>query len=209
MKLLIKTGFVLGPVFFFLSLGRNIFAHETDVQEAVEPETMTTSLNPVLVIGATGATGKHVVRQLLDQQRPVRVIVRSEERMLFLLQNHTNENLLQVTEASLLNLTDSELEELVQDTDAVIQTLGHNMDLAGIFGQPRDLVAQATKRLTQAQLATINKRKFVLMGTVGVFDQGDTIRSWSDRAVLNVLRWTLVSNFVSYTFVTFTISAYS
>ena len=38
-----------------------------------------------LVVGGTGNTGKHVVRKLLDLGYPVRVVVRSKERMLSVL----------------------------------------------------------------------------------------------------------------------------
>ena len=40
----------------------------------------------VLVLGGTGQTGRHVVRQLLQEGHTVRAVVRSKERMLELLQ---------------------------------------------------------------------------------------------------------------------------
>ena len=49
----------------------------------INQRSMTTTTT--LVVGCTGATGKHVVLQLLQQKQHVRAIARSKERLLALL----------------------------------------------------------------------------------------------------------------------------
>jgi uncharacterized protein YbjT (DUF2867 family) len=56
-----------------------------------------------LVVGASGATGRLLVEQLLDQGEPVKIIVRSIESMPDLLKRHDQ---LAITVASLLDMTD-------------------------------------------------------------------------------------------------------
>jgi len=170
------------------------------------------SSSSVLVVGATGATGRHVVHQLLQQGRPVKVIVRSEERMMSLLQEIDEsyddstkkvsekdyQTLLTVKEASLLDLTEQELSEQVQDSMAVVQCLGHTMNFQGLFGHPRRLVTDAaihlTKALMAASLADNEPKKFILMGSDGVSNPipgKDNDRSLSERIVLFLLRYLL------------------
>jgi nucleoside-diphosphate-sugar epimerase len=72
------------------------------------------------VAGATGATGKFVVQQLLDKGHNVRVIARSKERMISLLNEQNadyHQDHLSVTEASILDLPSTTLEELTKDCD--------------------------------------------------------------------------------------------
>lgn len=69
----------------------------------------------VLVVGATGATGKHLVHQLLQKKHNVRAIVRSKERLLSLLGEIEPDpqiaSGLDTIEASVLDLTQDELEK--------------------------------------------------------------------------------------------------
>jgi len=151
-----------------------------------------------LVVGATGATGKHVVKQMLNLGHHVKVIARSKERMLDLLKEekaNDKTKLLDVTEASLLDLKQEELEKLTQGCDAVVQCLGHNMTFEGIFGHPRRLVTEATQRLTTAAAASKapdgGQPKFILMGSNGVANPNgmDEIRPRSERTIIFLLRY--------------------
>lgn len=170
---------------------------------STEEEECDGNMSAILVVGATGATGKHVVHQLLNQGRQVKVVVRSKERMLQALNNidETAKPLTQVppgltiTEASLLDLTDDELMEQVKGTDAVVSCLGHNVSIKGLWGHPRRLVTDASRRLTNAMMKTNAKRssssnppKFILMNSEGVAREGDTIRPFSERMIIFLLR---------------------
>lgn len=117
-----------------------------------------------LVVGATGATGRLLVKQLLDRGETVRVIVRSS-----LPEEIATLSNLSVIQASLLDLDDGALAQHVQGCDAVASCLGHNLTLRGIYGQPRRLVTDAARRLCRAIKANKPAQpvKYVLMNTTG------------------------------------------
>jgi len=119
----------------------------------------------IFVAGATGATGKWLVKFLLDEGHQVAAVVRSVDRLLPETQTHPNISLKQ---ASLLDLSDQELKELVSGCNAIASCLGHNMTFKGMFGEPRMLVTDAARRLCQAVIANQNPApiRYVLMNTV-------------------------------------------
>ncbi len=92
--------------------------------------------------------------------------MRSPDRLPEAVKNHPN---LSVTQASLLELSDAQMAQQVAGCDAVASCLGHNLTLKGIFGPPRRLVTDATRRLCQAIQANQPRKpvKFVLMNTTG------------------------------------------
>ena len=119
-----------------------------------------------LVVGASGATGRLLVEQLLEQGEQVKIIVRSVDNLPdSLIQN----DLLSITEASLLNMTDTELLEQVQGCRAVASCLGHNLTFQGMFGHPRRLVTDGVQRLCRAIENTRPDTpvKYILMNTTG------------------------------------------
>jgi uncharacterized protein YbjT (DUF2867 family) len=145
-------------------------------------------MTQTLVVGASGATGRLVVSELLERGHHVSVVVRSIDR---LPENMRNDPRLSVTEASLLNLSDAELRRLVDGGDAVVSCLGHVVSFKGMYGAPRDLCTQATRRLCKALEDTKppDKAKFILMSSVGVRNPSmDPPRTAFDRALLFVLR---------------------
>lgn len=120
----------------------------------------------ILVVGASGATGKLLVAQLLEREHQVRAIVRSPEKMPEALRNNPN---LTLTKASLLELSDAEMAQQVKGCGAVASCLGHNLTLKGIYGKPRRLVTDAARRLCNAIRANQPEKtvKYVLMNTAG------------------------------------------
>jgi putative NADH-flavin reductase len=119
-----------------------------------------------LVVGASGATGRQLVAQLLHRGQTVRAIVRSPENLPEVLRNQENLSLIQ---ASVLDLSDAEMSRYVEGCDAVASCLGHSLNFKGIFGPPRRLVTDATRRLCNAIKANEPEAavKFVLMNTTG------------------------------------------
>ncbi len=119
-----------------------------------------------LVVGATGATGRLLVAQLLHRGHHVRVIVRSPDKLPEVLTNHDN---LSVISASVLELSDAEMAQHVSGCRAVASCLGHNLSVKGLFGHPRRLVTDATRRLCDAIKTNKSEEptKFVLMNTAG------------------------------------------
>jgi len=120
----------------------------------------------VLVVGGSGATGRLLVRQMLDRGQSVRAIVRSPEKFLASVGPHEH---LSVVHAAVLELSPTELVQHVGGCEAIVCCLGHTVSFKGIFGQPRRLVADATRRLCQAIRSTNSKNpvKFVLMSSTG------------------------------------------
>jgi len=119
-----------------------------------------------LVAGASGATGKQLVEQLLNTKQKVKVIVRSPEK---LPESWKNNDLLTIIQANILDISEDKMAEYVQDCDAVTSCLGHNMSWKGIYGKPRKLVTDAVNLLCEAikKNAPNKPIKFVLMNTTG------------------------------------------
>lgn len=119
-----------------------------------------------LIVGASGATGRLLVEQLLNREYLVKVIIRSSDRLPESLKKNKN---LTVISASVLDLSDKEMAEHVNGCDAVASCLGHNLNLKGIYGQPRRLVTDSARRLCQAVKSNNPKKpvKYILMNTTG------------------------------------------
>ena len=100
-----------------------------------------------LIVGASGATGRLLTEELLNRGQFLKVIVRSPDKLPTAIKKHKN---LTVIQASVLDLSDAELAQHVKGCDAVASCLGHNITLKGMFGHPRELVTDATRRLCDA-----------------------------------------------------------
>lgn len=141
-----------------------------------------------LVVGASGATGSQLVEQLLEHGQQVKAVLRSPEKLPEHWKNNTQ---LEIIPASILALSDQEMRNLVSDCSSVASCLGHNMDLKGVFGQPRKLVTDATRRLCNAIKANEPSTpiKFVLMNTTGNSnrDLNEPI-SFAQKCVIGLLR---------------------
>lgn len=141
-----------------------------------------------LVAGASGATGRLLVEQLLLRKQAVTAIVRSADSLSHLVGDHRQ---LSVVQASLPDLSDTELARHVHGCDAVASCLGHNLTFKGIYGHPRRLVTDATRRLCDAIRANqpTTPTKFVLMNTAGNSnrDLSEQI-SFAQSCVIGLLR---------------------
>ncbi len=142
----------------------------------------------ILVVGGSGATGQQLVTQLLRQGQNVKAIVRSARN---LPESLRNQNHLSIIEASVLALSDSEMAEHVAGCDAVASCLGHNLTFKGIYGKPRGLVADATRRLCAAIKANKPEKpvKYVLMNTSGNRNRDlEEPISFGQKCVIGLLR---------------------
>jgi len=141
-----------------------------------------------LVVGASGATGRLLVRQLLSRGLAVRVVVRSPEK---LPDDFRSNDHLSIVHASVLDLSDAEIARHVEGCDAVASCLGHNVSLKGMYGEPRMLVTDTARRLCEAIKATASGRrvKFVLMNTAGNSNRDIPERvSSGQRCVIGLVR---------------------
>ncbi|MEN8192556.1 MAG: NAD(P)-binding oxidoreductase [Bacteroidota bacterium] len=119
-----------------------------------------------LVVGASGATGKLLVEQLLNRGEHVKIIVRTVNSLPETIKNNENVSIIC---ANVLDLNDNEITQYVKDCNAVASCLGHNLSFKGLYGQPRRLVTDATRLLCNAIKANDPGQpvKFVLMNTTG------------------------------------------
>ena len=142
----------------------------------------------VLVAGASGATGRLLVEQLLLHGQNVKVIVRSPDNLPEVIKNHDH---LSIIHTSILDLTDPEMTRHVNGCAAVASCLGHNLNRKGIWGHPRRLVTDATRRLCNAikENNAEQSTRFVLMNTAGNSnrDLHEPI-SFGSRCVIGLLR---------------------
>jgi nucleoside-diphosphate-sugar epimerase len=141
-----------------------------------------------LVVGASGATGRLLVKQLLDRGENVKVIVRSPDKFPEDIRSHDKVSVIQ---ASVLELSDNEIAQYVMGCDAVASCLGHNMTFKGMYGNPRKLVTNTTRRLCKAIKANIPDQsvKFVLMNTAGNSNRNlSEPISFAQKCVIGLLR---------------------
>ena len=145
-------------------------------------------MKKVLVVGASGATGKLLVQQLLQQEIKVVTIVRVSSTLSQT--NYVQPNL-DIISANISDLTTKHLASHLEDCDAVLCCLGHNLTLKGIFGEPKLLVTDTIEKISRI-LETINadkKVKIVLMNTTGNSNRDIPEKPpLSQRSVISLLR---------------------
>ena len=142
-----------------------------------------------LVAGASGATGRLVVEQLLNRGEVVKIIVRKIESLPEFIRQHENVSIIL---ASILDLSDTEISEHVKGCDTVVSCLGHTINFKGMYLYPRQLVTDATHRLCNAIKANNSETpvKFILMNSSGVSND-DVVEkiSFKQKCVMTLLRW--------------------
>jgi nucleoside-diphosphate-sugar epimerase len=140
----------------------------------------------VLVLGASGATGNLVVRQLINNNVNVKVVVRSGNNKLNDLMHN---ELMEVVVGNISEFNLNNNIELINDCDAVLCCLGHNISFRGLFGKPRMLVSDSIKNICKAIAESKNEKvKLVLMNTTGNMNKKVKENySFGDRIVLSIL----------------------
>ncbi len=150
----------------------------------------------VLVFGGTGATGNRLVLELLNRRHEVHAVVRSGERLknnLVAIDETVAERFdrLSVTVASAAELSTHEMDGLVAGCDGVASCLGHNLNLKGLFGKPRDLVSGTVQKIYEA-IERQNKgysTKLILMNTTANLNHtiGEQ-RQFMEKLVIGIFR---------------------
>jgi nucleoside-diphosphate-sugar epimerase len=156
--------------------------NSTDTSNGIE------QMSKVLVLGASGATGSLLVQQLLDSNIQVVAIVRNLKTLNHKTVAHPN---LQVIEATISDVSENELTHHLNECDAVLCCLGHNLTFKGIFGNPRLLVTDAVIKITRTiESMELNKKvKFILINTTGNSNRDiPEIPPLSQRIVISLLR---------------------
>ncbi len=117
----------------------------------------------VLVLGASGATGSLVVRQLIRKNIETRILIRKSSK---LAKEIKESNLVEIVKGNINELNSNEMEQLLQNCDVVISCLGHNITFKGMFGHPHYLVHDAVRSVCETAKKNSNgKIKLILMST--------------------------------------------
>jgi len=141
----------------------------------------------VLVLGASGATGKLVVMQLIKRQINIRVVVREGA---ILSAEILDNPLVEIERGNITEFNDSEMISLLQDCNAIVSCLGHNITIRGIFGKPRNLVFDIIRNISEIVTEKADKKvKLILMSTTGYTNTitGEK-NSLGERIILSILK---------------------
>lgn len=141
-----------------------------------------------LIVGATGATGRLLVRELLGRGQKVKAVARTPSK---LGEESLRDPNLSVVQGSISEMSERDVADLVSGCDAAASCLGHNLTFKGMFGPPRRLVTDATRRICEAlrKGERDHPAKFVLMNTTGNSnrDLAEEI-SFAQKGVIFLLR---------------------
>jgi nucleoside-diphosphate-sugar epimerase len=142
----------------------------------------------ILVVGASGATGKHLVQQLLDTGHTVKAVVRPSAK---LPEAWNASSKLILVRAEVAEMGIDEMANIIKECRAVASCLGHNLTLKGIIGKPRQLVTNTVQLICDAIIKNSPEKpiRFVLMNTAGNRnrDLKEPI-SHGERIVIGLLR---------------------
>ena len=141
-----------------------------------------------LVIGASGATGKLLVEQLVNSGNIVKVVVRPSSNIPDSLCSNDK---ITIIKKNITEISVDEMSHHLADCQAVASCLGHNLTWSGIFGKPRKLVTNSVQLLCEAILKTTPAKpiKFVLMNTAGNSNRDiNEPVSLGERIVIGLLR---------------------
>ena len=110
----------------------------------------------LLIIGATGGTGRELVKQALELGHKITLLVRNSDKVL------TVHPSLQVINGNVLNI--KEVEQAVSGQDAVISSLGHKR-----FFIKTNILSEGTKNII-ASMEKQNVKRFICITTLGIND---------------------------------------
>ncbi len=145
-------------------------------------------MKKTLVVGASGATGKLLVADLLKRDVEVTAIVRTSSSLISTFKKYPN---YREVSASIAEMSDSDLSPLLEDCDAVLSCLGHNLNFQGMFGEPKRLVTDTIEKVSRVieLLKPDKKVKVILMNTTGNSNRDVPEKPpLSQRFVISILR---------------------
>lgn len=139
-----------------------------------------------LVLGASGATGKLVVQQLLKKNIQVRVVVRESA----IIPNQiSDDKSIEIIKGNINDFEITKIKDLVKDCDSVICCLGHNISFKGILGPPHKLVYNTVVKTIEALQSQNLKPKFILMSTTAYTNRKTgEINTFGEKIVFSLLK---------------------
>ncbi len=138
-----------------------------------------------LVLGASGATGKLVVQQLVKRNIQVRVVVRESA---IIPSQILDDKSIEIIKGNIYDFEIAKIKDLVKDCDSVICCLGHNISFKGIFGSPRKLVSNTVSKIIEAFQSLNLNQKFILMSTTAYTNRKiGEVNSFGEKIVFSLL----------------------
>ena len=142
-----------------------------------------------LVLGASGATGKLVVQQLVKKNIKVRIIVRESA---ILPGQLLDDRGIEIIKGNVNDFEAAKIKDIVKDCNSVICCLGHNISFKGIFGSPRKLVSNTIAKIVEAQRFLDLNSKLILMSTTAYTNKKiDELDNFGEKMVFSVLKLVL------------------
>ena len=139
-----------------------------------------------LVLGASGATGKLVVQQLVKKNIKVRAVVRESA---IIPGQISNDKSIEIIKGNINDFEIAKIKELVKDCDCVICCLGHNISLKGILGPPHKLVSNTVARILEALQSGNQNSKFVLMSTTAYTNRKiGEVNTFGEKIIFSLLK---------------------
>ncbi len=139
----------------------------------------------VLVLGASGATGKLVVQQLLGKNIFVRAVARESAIIPDQISGDKN---IEIIRGSIYDFEVTQIKELVKDCESVICCLGHNININGIVGPPHKLVYNTVRKITEALQSQNLNTKFILMSTTAYTNKKTgEVNSFGEKLIFSLL----------------------
>jgi nucleoside-diphosphate-sugar epimerase len=141
----------------------------------------------VLLLGASGATGKLVGLQLLRKGMHLRLVIRKNA---VLPRELLEASPVEIIRGNITEFNSSELAGLIADCDAVVSCLGHNITLKGMFGQPHFLVADTVSNICKAIVENASQTiKVILMSTTAYTNPAlGEKNSFGERLIFSALK---------------------
>lgn len=141
----------------------------------------------VLVLGASGATGRLVVTELIRRHIETRIVARAGA---ILPAEFADNPSIEIERGNITEYDNQRLTVLIQGCDAVVSCLGHNISFKGMFGAPRNLVSDTIKRICViTKDKTGGKLKLILMSTTAYTNSVAGERNvLGEKVILSILK---------------------
>jgi len=138
------------------------------------------------VLGASGATGKLVVKQLIKKNIQVRVVVRESA----IIPVHiSDDKSIEVIKGSINDFDIVKIKDLVKDCESVISCLGHNLSFKGIYGSPHKLVYNTVVKIIEVLKSPELNTKFILMSTTAYTNRKTgEVNTFGEKIVFSLLK---------------------
>jgi nucleoside-diphosphate-sugar epimerase len=139
-----------------------------------------------LVLGASGATGKLVVQQLVKKNIQVRIVVRESA---IISGQISDDKSIEIIKGNINDFEIAKIKDLVKDCDSVICCLGHNISFKGILGPPHKLVYNTVVKIIESLQSKELNPKFILMSTTAYTNRKTgEVNSFGEKIVFSLLK---------------------